>query len=71
MKLSLLLVASQLVLMLFRILLAHHFTRNMHLIIRLDKGKQGFRLISFVIAEKTEGFLILDRLALKQNPLLL
>jgi hypothetical protein len=47
--------------MLFRILLKHRFTRNMHLIIRLDKGKQGLRLISFDIAEKTEGSLILNR----------
>jgi len=31
----------------------------MHQIIRLDKGKQGLRLINFDIVEKTEGFLIL------------
>lgn len=53
--------AFRLVLMLFKILLEHHFTRNMHLIIRLDKEKQGLKLISFEIAEKTEGSLILDQ----------
>jgi hypothetical protein len=61
MKLFLLLIAYRLVLMLFKILLKHRFTRNMHLIIRLDKEKQSFRLISFNIAEKTEGSLILNR----------
>lgn len=68
MRLSLLLITFLLVLLKFRILLKHHFTHNMHLFIHLDKGKQGLQLLSFITVNKTEGFLILDLLALQLNP---
>jgi hypothetical protein len=67
MKLSLLLIAFRLVLMLFRILLKHHFTHNMLLIIHPSKGKQGLQLLSFIIAKKTEGSHMHDCLALQLN----
>ena len=68
MRLTLLLIAFLLVLLKLRILLKHHFTHNMLLIIHPSKGKQGLQLLSFIIANKTEGFLILDLLALQLNP---